>query len=401
MIIGVDLRSIEGGNQNRGIGRYVSSLLGALSKIDHKNDYVFFVSSRHVPLPKLGLNENFNQRLAHGKSPLLRQLKYVRIIFIGPKPLPIDSFHLDVFFQIDPSQPIRARLTPVVSVLYDLIPFLDEYKSSYQRVHLGSYTPGHLIGYSRMKLRWKQLENSIKDLEDSTRVISISEHSKRDLIQFVPSIDARKIISIALAAEPLIKSTRLLPKTMAKLSGKNFLFYVGGADPRKGLVSLALSMEELWQTNPDTMLVIAGKEVTDPDVPEAVILAKTIKQLSRPELVVRSGFISDSELGWLYENASAFVFPSRYEGFGLPILEAMQAGCPVVAYDNSSIPEVAGDAALLVRDGQTMVPAIRRILDDQILRTELIAKGKVQAAKFTWENTAKQTLEVLREAAKD
>jgi glycosyltransferase involved in cell wall biosynthesis len=146
---------------------------------------------------------------------------------------------------------------------------------------------------------------------------------------------------------------------------------------------------------------VAGKDIVDPEAQDGVKLLKAISRLSRPKQVITPGFISDSDLAWLYGHAMAFVFPSRYEGFGLPVLEAMQAGCPVVAYDNSSIPEVAGDAALLVPDGDSLVPAITKVLKDEALRQTLIQKGKARAKRFSWDRTARETLGVLSEAAKE
>jgi glycosyltransferase involved in cell wall biosynthesis len=400
MRIGVDLRSLEAGSQNRGIGRYVGSVLQALSEHDHVNEYVLFVSSRRAELPDLKLHGKLRQSRAHGRPPGLRGLKYVRILFIGPRPLPVDKHRLDVFFHVDPTQPIRARATPVVSVLYDLIPYLPRYKARYQHVHLGGYTPGHLIGYSRIKLHWRRVERSVQDYRRAARVISISEHSKRDLVSFIPSVTPDKVVAIPLAGGQLPAEDKAAAASMKKLGLKKFLFYVGGADPRKGLVGLTEAMEEVWQRHPDVQLVMAGKEITDPDVPEAVRLRLAAEKSSRPKQIIRLGFISDGELAWLYHHAAAFVFPSEYEGFGLPVLEAMQAGCPVIAYDNSSIPEVAGQAALLVSDGESLVPAITKVLGDKKLRDKLIADGKKQAAKFTWEKTAKETLRVLREAAR-
>ncbi len=397
MKIGIDLRSIEAGSQNRGIGRYITSLLSALSHIDTENEYVLFTSKSGAKLPEIILHDKFKLSTAHGKKARLRSIKYVRIIFIGPKPLVIDSYGLDVFFHVDTSQPIKARRTPVVSVLYDLIPYL--FRKYYQHVHLGGYSPGHLVGYTRIKLRWKQLERSVQEYKHAAKIISISEHSKQDLIKFIPGIDPKKITAIPLAAGVLPKIDAAANKKMSALKLGSFLFYVGGADPRKGLVDFARSIEELWKTYPETRVLFAGKELTDPDVPEAVKLRKIVKKLSRPNQIHLLGFISDSELAWLYGHAAAFVFPSRYEGFGLPVLEAMQAGCPVVAYNNSSIPEVAGQAALLVKDGASIVPAIRRVLEDAKLRQKLISQGQKQAALFTWDKTARSTLKVLLAAA--
>ena len=119
------------------------------------------------------------------------------------------------------------------------------------------------------------------------------------------------------------------------------------------------------------------------------------KKNNLEKYVITPGYVSDGELSYLYENAEAFVFPSRYEGFGLPVLEAMQSGCPVVAYDNSSIPEVAGNAAILVKDGESMVPALEDLMQDKGKRKALIEKGYKQAEKFSWKRTAQETIKVL------
>jgi len=399
MRIGIDLRSLEGGAQHRGIGRYVTELLHALSKIDNKNEYVFFLSHHASEAPKLSLADTLAHSFQHGRGQGLRGVKYVRIIFITPRPLAIDRYKLDVFFHVDIQQPIRARSTPVVSVVYDLIPYI--YEDLYQQVHLGGYTPGHLIGYSRMRLKWRVQKRWLQNYRNDARIISISEHTKKDLLKFLPGLTPKKVVSIPLAAGSLPAVNKAAKASMARLKLKDFFFYVGGADPRKGLVDLARSFEEVWQEFPDAQLVLAGKEVTRSDVPEAVKLTRAVSKLSRPKQVFLLGFISDEELAWLYHNAKAFVFPSRYEGFGLPVLEAMQAGCPVITYDNSSLPEVAAGSAITLPDGSSMVPAMCDILRNGRLRDQLIKKGYDQAKQFTWQRTAEETLSVLEAAAKE
>ncbi len=399
MKIGIDLRSLEDGAQHRGIGRYASDLIHALSEIDTKNEYVFFLSHPKVKTPALALVKNFSATYAHGKGQGLRGVKYIRIIFITPRELKVDTYGVDVFLHIDTSYPIRAKTTPVVSVVYDLIPYI--YKQQYQHVHLGGYTPGHLIGYSRMRLKWIVLERWLQRYAKSAKVISISEHSKRDLLSFVPRLNADNVVAIPLAAGKLPPVSALIASKMKQEHFKNFFFYVGGADPRKGLVSLVESFEEVWKKEPSAELILAGKEVTDVRVPETVKLHAARAKSSHPEKIHLLGFVTDEELAWLYKNAVAFLFPSRYEGFGLPLLEAMQAGCPVITYDNSSLPEVASKAAIVLKDGSSMAASICKLLSDKKLRNELRLKGKKQAAQFNWKSTASQTLAVLESVAID
>ncbi len=398
MRVGIDLRSMEGGAQHRGIGRYATSLIETISRLDHNNEYVFLLSGKSAKQPVFNLDKGFKHSFVIGPGGGLRSVKYIRIVYLLPKPMPVDKYNLDVVLQLDLTQRIKSRHTAIVSVIYDLIPFI--YKEQYQHVHFGGYSPGRLIGYSRMRLRWKALEKQIQLYKKHHKVISISECSKQDLVKWVPDLKAENVKVIMLAAGELPNAPKAIPTDLKKLGLDQFLLYVGGADPRKGLMELVESMEEVWQYNPRLQLVLAGKDILSPDAWDAINLREKISQSSLRHNILTPGFISDEDLAWLYAKAMAFVFPSRYEGFGLPVLEAMQAGCPVVAYNNSSIPEVAGDAALLVPDGQTMVPAIKKILQDKELRQDLVTKGKKRAAQFTWEKTAKETLAVLEEVAR-
>jgi glycosyltransferase involved in cell wall biosynthesis len=389
---------MEGGAQHRGIGRFATSLIEAIAKIDATNEYYFFVSHKHAAPPDFKFAKNFKQAARHGGKQGLRGVKYVRIMYAMPKKLEVDRYELGVFFQLDPFMPITARTTPVVTMLYDLIPFL--FPKNYQHVPLNGYTPGHFIGYTRSKIKWKILTRMVSTFADANRVISISEHSKRDLLKLVPSVSSKKVVAIPLAGE-LPASKKPQPGVLKKIQGKPFLFYFGGVDPRKGLVAFTKTLDALWEIHPDVTVVYAGKEILDMRIPEARRLEKAITEVARPKQVIRLGYVSDDELMWALKHAQALVFPSSYEGFGLPVLQAMQAGCPVVAYKNSSIPEVAGSAAILVKDGASMVPALHKILSSVSYRNSLIKKGKRQAAQFTWEKAARQTLKVLIEASKE
>jgi len=396
MKIGIDLRALEGGIQHRGIGRYATQLIEALSEIDKNNEYIFFISDPSVEAPTFKLSQGFSSSIKTGKKAWTRKAKFVRTMYLRQNPLHVDRYDLDVFFHIDIQQPIIAKKTPVVSVLYDLIPFI--YKDTYQYIHFGGFNPGNIVFYIRLKLMWMLAEKSLQDYHKAAGVVSISEYSKNDLAKFLPGVDSSKIHAIPLAASPVSDVLPKPSKSLQKMEGLDYIFYVGGADPRKGLVGFVADMEAVWVKHPNTHLILAGKEVVDKEVPEAARLHEAVKASSKPKQIHLLGFISDEELAWLYSHAVAFVFPSRYEGFGLPVLEAMQAGCPVVAYSNSSVPEVAGDAALLVSDGKPLAPSINELIGGLVLRKSMINKGYKQAAKFTWQKTAKKTLQVLEAA---
>ena len=181
-----------------------------------------------------------------------------------------------------------------------------------------------------------------------------------------------------------------------------YLLYAGNIRPHKNVVRLveafAVARSRL-ASHPvyrELRLVIIGDTISQyPAVRQAV-------HKSRVEQVVRFlGFVPLETLRCFYESAAAFVFPSRYEGFGLPPLEAMTCGAPVVASNVSALPEVVGDAAVLVNPMNVfdIARGIQESLLDETLRAELIRRGYEQAARFSWERTAQEVLEIYREAA--
>jgi glycosyltransferase involved in cell wall biosynthesis len=173
---------------------------------------------------------------------------------------------------------------------------------------------------------------------------------------------------------------------------ERFLLYVGTIEPRK---NLAILFEALKQADlPDTKLVIAGKM--------GWLFRETVARvhdLGLEETVIFAGFVPDDDLPMLYSLAEAFVFPSLYEGFGLPVVEAMACGTPVLCTNVSSLPEVAGDAALMSAPGDVgaWAKALRRITEDPELRADLSRRGPRQAARFTWRDTAEQTRAVYQD----
>lgn len=219
----------------------------------------------------------------------------------------------------------------------------------------------------------------------SEALITISDFVKDDVARFT-RINSRKITVTYLAAEPISNKTEVIPD----LENQKFIMYVGRPQPHKNLERLVESFGILRQKYPDLRLVLAGK---------SDVLYKRLERHSQRlgiKNIVYPGFVSDGQLRWLYEHTSAYVFPSLSEGFGLPGLEAMVAGAPVVSSNATCLPEVYKDGAeyfdpLSVED---MTAAIDRVLSDDELRKQLIKKGRLVASKYSWDKTARETLEV-------
>jgi glycosyltransferase involved in cell wall biosynthesis len=171
-----------------------------------------------------------------------------------------------------------------------------------------------------------------------------------------------------------------------------YILFVGTLEPRKNLTALIRAFARIAADIPHN-LVLVGAIGWNPET-----LFDSIATSSLADRVVRPGFVAQQDLPLFYGGADLFVFPSLYEGFGLPILEAMKCGCPVVAADNTSLPEVAGDAALLVNaeDEAGMADAMRAILEDPSVRERCVSRGRERVKHFSWEASARATLDIYR-----
>jgi glycosyltransferase involved in cell wall biosynthesis len=170
---------------------------------------------------------------------------------------------------------------------------------------------------------------------------------------------------------------------------KSYIFYLGTIEPRKNVDLLLEAFQRLKErTRKDFQLVLSGKVGW-----KVESLMKVIRALVESGDVIHTGYISEEEAACLYNGAEAFVYPSQYEGFGIPVLEAMACGCPVVASNSSSLPEVVGDAGVLVEPNnvEELSEAILKVLHDGNLHRRLKEKGTQRAALFTWERMAKTT----------
>ena len=370
-----------------GIGTYIRNLLRALGRLDHENRYT--VAVRHQDEHDLaGLPSNF-KTACYERSDLDLSNQVGFPLFL--RKLGADVHHM----------PLNAvpfwMPKPYVVTIHDMSTLLFESK------------PG-----MRQSLRVYLFR---RGLLRADRIIAVSEATRRD-VEHLLRIPASRIRVIYNAPDP--KFSEHGPAEDARAAGPGrqelerrrileryqihypFLLYTGTIRPHKNISRIVEAFAVLrgdLESHPvyrDLRLIIIGDEVSKhPAVRHAVIQ-------TRVEDVVRFlGFVPFDTLRVFYESAAAFVFPSLYEGFGLPPLEAMVSGTPVVTSNVSSLPEVTGDAALIVNPENVfdIARGIREVLLDERLRAGLIQKGRQQAARFSWENTARQVLETYREVA--
>lgn len=236
----------------------------------------------------------------------------------------------------------------------------------------------------------------------ASRVIAISRATASDLMRHC-AVPASKIEVIyhgydAQHYQPITDSAiRQAARIRYGIGSGRFLLYVGTIQPRKNLLRLLDAFASLAsdKASADVQLVLGGKGgwLSEPIIERAKQL-----QGQYPERIILPGYIADADLPALLSDATAFVFPSLYEGFGMPVLEAMACGCPVICSNSSSLPEVAGDAALYHHplDTVALETGLRRLLSNPKLADEMRQKGIVQASRFSWERCAEQTLQVIK-----
>jgi glycosyltransferase involved in cell wall biosynthesis len=224
-------------------------------------------------------------------------------------------------------------------------------------------------------------------------IITVSEQSKSDLVQYL-QVKPEKITVIPEAASPIyqpLRQTRI-ENTLLRL-GINFpyILYVGSIEARKNLNTLLEAYDQVRCWSENWKLVIVGAHRW-----KYSSVFSTLERLQLTSSVYFTGYVAEEDLPILYNGASLFIFPSLYEGFGLPVLEALACGTPVVTSNCASLPEVAGEAAILVDplDVNAIALAIRQVLEEPDLAVSMRLKGIAQAQQFSWEQTAKRTTEV-------
>ena len=222
----------------------------------------------------------------------------------------------------------------------------------------------------------------------SKKVIVPTEYVKQDLVNYA-HIKADKVEVNYEAADKIT----VKPVPVGGLKSREFIMYLGRPLPHKNLGRLLEAYKLISEMHPDLKLVLAGRKDKLYERYEQEIRQDNIRN------VVFPGFVSEGQLRWLYENCAAYVFPSLSEGFGLPGLEAMAHGAPVVSSQATSLPEIYGDAAIYFdpRNVDDMAAKISSVLDNKKLAQELSKKGLAQAAKFSWKKMAQQTLDVYQE----
>lgn len=353
-----------------GIGCYTKNLVENLLKIDKKNEYVLIHSKKK--------SYNFKGNYKEIRLPFFTSIPRKLIIGFFTLEKICRQEKLDILHDTGQIGPYFSKSkTKRVLTIFDLSAFY--YPEAFTKV-TASYS--------------KFLPLVAGNVD---KIMTISQNSKKDIIKFL-KIPPNKVAVTYLGTESHfepIKDRIVLKQIRKKLDlPSSFILFVGTIEPRKNIPFLIRGFAKVRKKlNHDLKLVIAGKMGW-----EKKSIFDLPKQLSIEKDVFFLGNIEIKDLPALYNSAMIFVYPSLYEGFGLPLLEAMACGCPVITSNTSSLPEIAGEAAILINPNKEreLIEAIRDVINNKRLKQTLIKKGFIQAKKFSWKHCAQETLEIYQ-----
>jgi glycosyltransferase involved in cell wall biosynthesis len=357
-----------GGNES-----YATNLIEALAAIDSINQYTLYVTKREAVERFKNRWPNFTVRATLPHTPLIR---IPLTLSAELRKNPVDVLHVQFTAPLFPPCPIVASIHDLA---FEHLPHTFKRRSSMQM---------------RLTIR--------HTAKRAAQIITLSEYSRRDIIETYGIEPDRISVTPAAASPsfvPVTDQTELARVRNIYGIERDFILSVGSIQPRKNLSRLISAYSRLRRAQPGAklpQLVLVGKcgwlyEET----------LRTIKELEVNESVILTGYVPQAHLQAIYSGAVCFVYPSYFEGFGLPPLEAMKCGTAVIVGNTTSLPEVVGGAALLVDPFSVdeIASAMEQVMKDSKLRSQLRAKGLERAKLFDWRDTARKTLVVYKKAA--
>lgn len=343
MNIAIDTTPLTSGHAGRGVGVYTRNLTEALQKYGDKHSYSFFTRGQHVP-------------------------KHADIVHYP---------YFDPFFLTLPMQ----KNIPTVVTVHDLIPlvFPDKFPAGF-----------------RGTVKWQLQKFALRRTD---RIIAVSRCSKRD-VERLTGIDEKKIdvvYSAATGGYKHVADANALGTLKKKYSlPDSYFLYVGDVNWNKNIAGLLRAFGKFLNQSHRYHLVLVGKPFLNGSLKETSEIRSLIQELRLEDHIMYTGYATDEEVAGLYSMAVCSLEPSYYEGFGLPVLESMASGCPVLVADNSSLKEIAGPSVLIQADDVgSIAGGMHRIVSlSSEARKKLIADGITWSRKFSWEKTAKETIAV-------
>jgi glycosyltransferase involved in cell wall biosynthesis len=371
MHIAIDAHAVGAGLA--GNETYIASLIEALAEIDQRNRYTLYVTKREAVERFHNRWPNFTTRLTLPHTPLVR----IPLTLVAElRRRPVDLLHVQ--YTAPPFAPC-----PIIPTIHDLA--FEHIPETFKR------------------RSWMQLRLTVRrTARRASHIITVSKFSRDDIVKTY-GISPEDITVTPEAASdkfaPADSSEIERVRARYKIEGE-YILAVGSIQPRKNLSLLLAAYSDLLRARPQVKLprlVLAGKR--------AWLYEETLRSVSSFGLernITFTGYVPERDLPPLYSGALCFVYPSYFEGFGLPPLEAMRCGAPVITGNRTSLPEVVGEAGLMVDpfDKDGLADAVRRVMQDAGLRQTLREKGVERARRFSWRETARLTLEAYERAVK-
>jgi glycosyltransferase involved in cell wall biosynthesis len=368
MKIGIDCHNLEG--IRTGAGRYLMNLLKYWAK-ENAEFILYFKDQIPEDIPE---SKNFQKKFLKSRS----NAWFEHILL----PRAIKKDGINIFFSPFYILPFKlSRNIKTAVAIHDI---------SYE-AH-----PEWYSWQNRILLRWI----SKRSVKKADMIFVCSEFTKSEILKYY-KIKLEKIFVIPLAADEEFTLYHSMEGTEYGIKDK-FIFYLGAIFNRRFIPEIIEAFKKIADKFPEYQFLISGPNYTHPFVDIDNLIKKTNQKIGR-EAILYINYISDKDLINLYNEADLFIWLSSYEGFGLPPLEAMACGTPVITTKMASLPEVVGDAALFVenpKDIDEIIHAINKMLSDERARNWFIAEGLKQAHKFSWRKTAEETLNKLLNYAK-
>ena len=368
MKIAIDCHTLEVKNW-AGKEQFLFSILEQLKKSNFRDKFILYF--RQPVIKKAAFPDNFIIKNYLLPTPLWHFRVLIDLLFSG-----IDRLLCPCAYLL----PALNIFIPQFIVAHDLTPFLSE-----------------IAGFHKLSLKIKEKLTFKLAIRNSKKVIAVSDCTKNDLVKDF-KIDSNKIDVVPLAVSNRFKKISNVNslnkiKYKYKLPDK-FILFVGTLEPRKNIINIIKAHKLNAKENgiSDYKLVIVGKNGWHYND-----ILKTVEETGLKNKVIFLGYVKDEDLPVIYNLAGCFVYPSFYEGFGLPPLEAMACGCPVITSNISSLPEVVGSAAVLIdpKNIDAIANSIKMVLIDKKLRQNMIADGLLRAQKFSWAKTANSILNIV------
>jgi len=379
----IDARGTQEGYKQhkiRGIGTYVHNLLSRLPVLTDEIEFTYLLDSSKPIDPQIG---GLPVQFMYHKTPGIDfyQMQYFAAQVSLSKLLSKESFDLCHFATQD-----DAPFSPPGLVCVSI---LDTITISMKQLYgpVKQLKQAFVRSWSRRVVRY------------SAAVVTISEHSKKDIIKhFGVPADSIYVTYLGVDEKYFQKySLKQIQNARSRFGlDQPYCLYIGGIDPRKNVFTLLEALAMVCRQKPDyPNLALVGQISDQREYPK---LLRALHSLGIQDRVRLTGYVPEESLPALYAGAQYFIFPSLYEGFGLPVAEAMAAGTPVIASRNSSIPEVGGDAPLYVdvADPHSLASGMLALEANSSLVSKMRAKGKIQAKQFSWEETAQKTIDIYR-----